>query len=58
MIASVRDTGVREEVECWRGSCITLEGTTSIVESKRMLGGGDMYLRKLENRRISEIKKQ
>ena len=58
MIASVRVTGVREEVEFWRGSCIRLEGTTSIVESKRMLGGGDIYLRKLEKRRTSEIYKK
>ena len=58
MIASVRVTGVREEVEFLRGSCGRVEGTTSIVESKRMLGGGDIYLRKLENRRISEIYKK
>ena len=55
MIASVRVTGVREEVEFWRGSCVRLEGATSIEPSKRMLGGGDIYLRKIENRRISEI---
>ena len=55
MIATVRVTGVREVVEFWRGSCLRLEGATSIVESKRRLGGGDIYLTKLENRRISEI---